>query len=147
MGYLDSSYDALKGYCTSGYTILSEQFNQYYPIIRDGAVKYGKPLVTSIHSKALEYPMTALISANIVLIFLAKKIAAFASALLNKLTFGILPKKLTAPIMGISIIEYRKLWDLQLCRFEFKPGSSSYSSCTDFCRGDDIESNSKSSFN
>lgn len=106
MGYLDflPSYDSLKGYCTDGVNYLSKKSDQYYPIVREAAVKCGKPAVTYIHAKTLEYPVSALIVANLGIIVLAKKIASISSYILSKLTCGMIPRLLTNKVACLGLI-------------------------------------------
>lgn len=91
MTYFDSSYTTLKGLCTNGYQVISE------------IDRFAKPAVVFIYAKVLENPISALIGANLALIFLAKKVSHFVSPLLKKMTLGFLSEKLTAPIIGLGI--------------------------------------------
>jgi hypothetical protein len=93
MAYLGSSYDAIKGFYASG-----------YELIKSATIKYGKLGGVFIHSIALDYPISSLITANLILIYLAKKVAVCASKIIAKLTFGIIPVKITAPIVALGII-------------------------------------------
>ena len=78
--------------------------NHCYPFARDQVVKHGKPVWSFLQGRAYEYPVTALITSNVLLFLGAVKVSSVTSKIIETLSFGCLKRNLTSSPIAISFI-------------------------------------------
>lgn len=93
-------------YFWAGFSGLKEYWTEYYPLVREGVIRCGKPALLYLKAKVVEhpYPIPVLAVSNLTFIYLAKKISAVAIIAIQKLTAGWIPCKQTAPPFGYRVI-------------------------------------------